>query len=212
MYKTLRKIVALLAVLCLLAGTVCALGEDKIVIYKGAMYSIDDFVGFATYERPLYSARNVTIPARIPVDGKQTIVYRIADRAFYNDEKLTSITIGRNVWHIGKCAFCGCKKLTTVKGGGALQWIEPKAFKDCKALTSITLGKDARTIDAQAFYGCEALKLITIKSTELDSWSVGKNAFKGVYRKAIFKCPKSRRKEYKALLLECGAPITAQFK
>ena len=212
MYKTLRKFVALLAVLCLLAGSVGALGEDRIITYMGAVYSIDDFVGFATYERPLKSTKNVTIPATIPVDGEQTIVYRIADYAFYNDGKLKTITIGKNVWHIGKCAFYGCSKLTTVNGGGAIQWIEPKAFKGCTALTAITLGKNTYTIDTQAFYGCKALKLITIKSTGLDSISLGKNAFKGVNKKAIFKCPKSKRKEYKQLLLESGAPDTAQFK
>ena len=202
----------LLAALCLLAGAAGALAEDRYVTYRGAVYSIDDFVGFATFERLVEPAERVTIPATIPVDGEQTIVYRIADKAFYNDAKLTSITIGKNVWHIGKLAFYGCRKLTTVKGGAAIQWIEPKAFKGCKALTAFTLGKDVQTIDMQAFYGCRALKLVTIKTTRLTDYSVGEDAFKGLHRKVVFKCPRSRRKAYKALLLEHGAPDTAKFE
>ena len=47
-------------------------------------------------------------------------------------------------------------------------------------------------IGKKAFYGCKKLKTITIKSKKLNSKSVGAQAFKGLYKKAVIKVPKKQ--------------------
>lgn len=75
--------------------------------------------------------------------------------------------------------------------------IEKNAFKNCKKLKSVTIGKNVTKINANAFYGCKNLKKITIKSSNLKT--VGKNAIKGINKKAVIKCPASKVKSYKKL-------------
>ena len=207
--RTLKKLVALLAALCLLAGAMSALAEDRIVTYKGAVYSIDDFIGFATFVRPVKSARSVTIPATIPVGGKQTIVYRIADKAFYRDTKITKITIGKNVWHIGKRAFEGCTNLKAVEGGAAMQTFEAYAFKNCKSLAAFTLNKDVHTIGKQTFYGCKALKTFpTLNKLQ----TIGANAFKGCVKLTKFTLAKNVKSIGKNAFNGCKALKTITVK
>ncbi len=80
--------------------------------------------------------KTVTIPATVTIDGYKYNVISIADKAFKNNKKLQSITIGKNVKSIGKEAFSGCKKLKkiTIKssklksvGKNAIKGIDKKA-------------------------------------------------------------------------------------
>lgn len=75
--------------------------------------------------------------------------------------------------------------------------IAPKAFKNNKKLKSVTIGKNVKKIGKEAFYNCKKLKKITIKSNVLKS--VGKNAIKGINKKATIKVPKKQLKKYKKL-------------
>jgi len=75
--------------------------------------------------------------------------------------------------------------------------IAPKAFRKKTKLTKVTIGKNVKTIGKDAFNGCRKLKTITIKSTVLKS--VGKNAIKGIHKKAVIKVPKRKRAAYKKL-------------
>lgn len=53
-------------------------------------------------------------------------------------------------------------------------------------------------ISAKAFYKKSKVKTVTIKSTTIKS--IGKNAFKGINKKAVFKVPKSKYTSYKRML------------
>ena len=55
---------------------------------------------------------NVVIPDTINIDGEEIKVTTIGERAFYGDDTITSITIGKNVTTIGFHAFSGCDNLT----------------------------------------------------------------------------------------------------
>lgn len=59
--------------------------------------------------------KNLAIPSSVTIDGVTYKVTAIADNAFKNCKKLTSVTIGTNVSRIGKNAFNGCKNLKSVK-------------------------------------------------------------------------------------------------
>lgn len=88
----------------------------------------------------------------------------------------------------------------TIKIGGKaykITVIDANAFKNCKKLKKATIGKNVTTIGKNAFYGDKKLKTITINSKSLKT--VGKNAIKGIDKKAQIKVPKSKRSKYKKL-------------
>ena len=90
--------------------------------------------------------------------------------------------------------------------------ISKDAFKGCSKLTAVTIGKNVGKIGAKAFYGCKKLKKVTFKTTKLTAGKVGSNAFKGIYKKAVIKSPKSKKKAYKKFLLKKGMKKTMTFK
>ena len=75
--------------------------------------------------------------------------------------------------------------------------ISANAFKGNKKLTKITIGANVKSIKAGAFKGCSKLKNIIFKGTGLKA--VGKNAIKGINKKAVIKAPKKAKKSYKKL-------------
>ncbi len=113
---------------------------------------------------------------------------------------------------IGANAFKGCNKLKSVKIGANVATIGDSAFYKCTSLTSVTIPKKVKKIGKKAFYGCKKLKTITIKTTKLKKSTIGSKAFKGIYKKAKFKCPKSKLKNYKKWLKKAGAPKKAKYK
>ena len=191
--------------------------------------------GTATFTQPAGSGATVAIPATITVNGQTVRVTAIADKAFQKNGKLTTVTIGKNVKTIGKNAFANCAKLKTVKGGANVVTIKDGAFSGCKALKTFpamnrlqkiganafkgatalakfTLAKTVTSIGKNAFNGCAGLKTITVKTEKLTNKNVGAGAFKGINRKATFKCPKKQLKNYTTLFVKKGAPKSCKFK
>lgn len=172
-------------------------------------------------------SEKVEIPKTVTIDGVAYKVTSISDNAFKNNKQITQVSIGDNITEIGKNAFYGCSKLTTVSMGKNVKTIGNKAFYNCKKLKTLKLGKNVKTIGEkafyqcsqlkkveipskvsvigiQAFYKCKNLKTITIKTSKLTKKNVGKNAFKGIYAKAIIKVPKKNVSTYKTLLKSKG--------
>lgn len=75
--------------------------------------------------------------------------------------------------------------------------ISDKACSGMKKLTKVSIGSNVKKIGKNAFSNCKKLKNITIKSKNLTS--VGKNALKGIHKKAVIKCPAKQLKKYKKL-------------
>ncbi len=88
--------------------------------------------------------------------------------------------------------------------------ISANAFKNNKKIRKVTIGKNITNIGKRAFYGCQNLKNIIIKTTKLKS--VGKQAFKGIHKKAIIKIPRKKYEKYKKLLKGKGQKKTVQIK
>lgn len=80
--------------------------------------------------------------------------------------------------------------------------IAPNAFKNYKKATSISIGKNVEKIGKNTFYGCKKLKMLNISSTRIKN--VGKNALKGIYKKAKIKVPKKKLEKYKKIFKNKG--------
>ena len=78
----------------------------------------------------IYGCKNTHTPSSITA---------IRERAFFNCNSLTSITIPNSVTSIGRWAFSGCTSLTSVTIGNSVTRIDGGAFSDCVSLTSITI-------------------------------------------------------------------------
>ena len=113
---------------------------------------------------------------------------------------------------IGANAFRGMKKLSRVTVGDRVTAIGSGAFCGCKALKAVTLGAGLKRVGRQAFYKCKALKTIVIRSTKLTAKTVGARAFKAIYARPTFTCPKQKLKAYRKLLRKRGAPKRSTFK
>lgn len=87
--------------------------------------------------------------------------------------------------------------------------VAKNAFKNNKSITSVIIGKNVTKIEKNAFYGCKKLKKLTVKSTKIKS--VGKNAFKGIHKKATIKVPKSKLSKYKKLFKNKGQKKTVKI-
>ena len=95
----------------------------------------------------------------IPDDGSVT---SIDNRAFYNCDGLTSVTIPDSVTSIGDYAFAGCSGLTSIVIPDSVTSIGGSAFSGCSGLTNVTIGNGVTSIGSRAFYGCSGLTSITI--------------------------------------------------
>ena len=108
------------------------------------------------------NVHSVSIPDNIRVNGKEYTVTKIGASAFAGKKKLSTIVIGKKITVIGK-----------------------NAFKNCISLKSITIPSKVIRIEANAFYGCKGLKKIKIRIGEPKT--IGRQAFKGIARKAVFR-------------------------
>lgn len=91
----------------------------------------------------------------------------IGDRAFYNCNLLTSITIPDSVTDIGVMAFYNCSSLTDISIPYSVFNIGASAFMNCSSLTSVNIA-GFKFIGTHAFYGCTSLE--AVNTTDLAIW------------------------------------------
>lgn len=64
-------------------------------------------------------------------------------------------------------------------------------------------------ISAKAFKSNKKLKTVTIRSKTIKK--IGKNAFKGISKKAVFKIPKTKIKSYKKMIRKASKGIKITY-
>ena len=114
---------------------------SSVIKTKDGTYTIQN--GSATLKTPKNNTlTKLAIPDTIKANGKTVPVTAIAKNAFKGMDKLTTVTIGKNVKSIGAKAFYGCKKLKKI------------TIKSTK-LTKKTIGSKAFTgINKKAVIKC----------------------------------------------------------
>ena len=100
----------------------------------------------------------VAIPA--VGDGKEVV--RVANAAFFGEEKPETLVIEEGIQEIGASAFEGWSALRTIKLPFSLVSIEARAFAQCAQLDSVELPESVQTIGPFAFSSNGALVVATL--------------------------------------------------
>ena len=123
--------------------------------------------------------KNMKRLIRYPM-GKKAAKYRIPSsvtsigkKAFYESDKLTSVSIPNTVTGIGDLAFYSCDNLTSVSALNSVTGNTPKkaanigvaAFNGCDKLTSVSIPNSVTSIGATAFSGCTKLTTLRIPAS-----------------------------------------------
>lgn len=131
--------------------------------------------------------KKVLIPGTVKLNGFVFKVTGIGKNAFRKNNRLTVVTIGKNV-----------------------ERVEAQAFAGCSRLTRVTLGSRVRFLGKKAFYNSRKLRLIQVKSTKLKK--VSAKALSKISARAVLKVPEKRQNFYRKQFRKGGLPVTARIK
>lgn len=113
-------------------------------------------------------------------------VVGISNYAFYQCDKITSVTIADSVKTIGRSAFYQCTGLETVKLPSTLEVIQDYTFYGCSQLVLPKLPNTLKSIGRSAFYKC-ALKNANGEDTDNDVLTIP-NSVETIGDYAFFGC------------------------
>lgn len=150
-------------------------------------------------ETPSTDSKNPTVGTEAKV-GKG--IYRVT-----NAKKKTVVLVKPR--KANNTSFNVPKSVKLANGRYKVVGIAKNAFKNNKKLKKVVIGSQVTKIGANAFSGAKNLKTITIKSKSLKS--VGKNAFKGIYKKCKIKVPAKKLNSYKKLLSKKGQKASVKI-
>lgn len=98
----------------------------------------------------------------IPEKIEGVPVVSICDAAFKGYDRVTSVTLCKNLTNIGERAFENCDGLTEIVLPDSLTSIGASAFADCDGLVKIVIPDSVQTIGSLAFSGCAKLTDVTV--------------------------------------------------
>lgn len=154
------------------------------VTYNSTEYTVTQIAdnGFCN----LHNLKGVTIPNTITKIGKNAFqntgnnnstpfvvemgnsVAEIGDYAFYNCQKINSVSLPETCTSIGSHAFDNCINLTSINLPQGMTEIKPYTFWKCEKLEEILIPEGVTTIGKQCFAACNSLKEVIFPSS-LDS-------------------------------------------
>ena len=107
--------------------------------------------------------KDLIIPGSITSESKQTFtVTELAEKCFYMNSSITSVTIPNTVKTIGNCAFYQCTKLQSLLLYEGLQVIGDSTFTNCSSLKSVTVPTSVQIIGNRTFYQCTGMQSLTL--------------------------------------------------
>lgn len=112
--------------------------NEALTLVDGVLYSKD--------MKAIYYVPTETEQINIP-----ETVEEIADHAFLNCDKLTSVTLPQSVARIGVKTFQGCSSLTNISIPDGVKEVLMAAFNNCTNLKKVTLPDSLTSITAYAF-------------------------------------------------------------
>ncbi len=186
-----------------------AIDEAKAVLAKEDATQEEIEVALAKLALSVTAAES-TIPKEPPHTDKPVLNETFTDNSgqtfkvtAYGTDKVVTMT-GTN------------KKLTSVTIPGTVTYknetfkvtaIADSAFAGQNSLKSVVIGANITKIGAKAFYNCKNLTKVTFQGTAVKT--IGKDAFKGISKKAVFVMKKSAftNKNIKYKVTKCTASV-----
>ncbi len=170
MRKNGRKLLALLAVLCLVITMVNSSVVSHATEAGGSTENSAANNGFlidSTGALVGYSGAggDVVVPSNVTT---------VASGVFAGNTTITSVTLPSSVAVIGTGVFANCTSLTAVSIQGNISTIPTQTFYNCENLKSIYVPTSVASIGAEAFAECVSLSGITIPGSVV---SIGDRAF-----------------------------------
>ncbi len=140
--------------------TVKKSGESDIV-------NINDYL-FYTYDNVNYLLGYVGEDTELTLpDNYNGESYEIYQYAFYENNKITSVTIPNSVESIGDCVFGYCSSLESIIIPNSVISIGDEAFFNCATLESVTIGDSVDSIGDEAFAYCRLLTTVYWNATNV---------------------------------------------
>ena len=172
-----KRLTALVVALCSIAtiGFNTPSSVNVPYIVAKAETSTDDFI-FDSEEGKIIKYIGYDKEVVIPEEIDGVTVTSIADKAFYNYNRLLSITIPDTVTSIGSSTFYGCNRLSSMIVPDSVTAIENNTFYGCTRLTSITIPNSVTSIGDSAFYNCTGLTSVEIPDSVT---TIGRSTFNG---------------------------------
>ena len=126
---------------------------------------------------------DVVIPEKIVLNNREYPITKIGDYAFYENKKVTSVTLPNSIVEIGMFAFSKVSKLKSVTLNEGLKVIGESAFYN-KSAAELTLPSSVEEIKANAFES-SSVKTLTIPENSL-LHTIGDSCFKAAKFKSIY--------------------------
>jgi len=201
---------------------------DSVKNLKGSDYTAASWAAFqkaladakAILNNPNATKEQINNAALALQKAKQNLKVTIKKNTVYVHKnikyKVTSVTKGRETVTVVGAAKKTVKKITippavNLKGVNCkVTAIGAKAFKNYKKLTNVTIGANIKSIGKQAFYKNVKLRKIVVKSKVLKT--VGNQALKGIYSKAVIRVPDSMKNKYKKIFKNKGQKSSVRIK
>lgn len=125
--------------------------------------SLPELTCEVTYKDTNYNSYNgeISIPEIVTYQNREIKVVSIGAHAFYDCDKVESISIPNSVTEIGERAFGGCSGLTKITIPNSVTEIGNYAFNNCTNLAELIIedGKDKLSLRDYVFYYCPLKKL-----------------------------------------------------
>ena len=136
------------------------LGCDNLIQVNNGVHYVDNWAVDCEYEVTSVALRGDTVG--------------VADRAFYGNINIESVTLPTSLRIIGERAFGGCKSLSGITIRDSVISIGDGAFYSCTSLTYVTLGNGVISIGEAAFMDCENLATVIMGNNVM---RIGDSAF-----------------------------------
>ncbi len=159
--KTNKKIIAIFTVVfALLLFSACGIEFGKKEYYEKDGLLYEDAEGGKAYVVAGFVGEPETVTVPSEIDGIPVV--GVGNSAFYNAEKLVSISLPDSIKKIDDYAFDNCYLLSEINLPEAVEFIGFYAFSDCSSLESVTLPEALTEMDSNAFARCTALKTVSL--------------------------------------------------
>ena len=153
---------------------------------------------------------DLVIPEEITDKKENTYkVTSIAEKVFYQADKLRAVTIPATVKMIGKSAFEGCANLATVQILGAIDEMGESAFKDCGNLTTVVMMDAIADMGDSVFENC-----VNLTACQLSGGvkKMGSSVFKGCAKLETFEIEGDIDEIGDNVFESCGSLTTVKIK